>query len=129
MLVDPVQEGYSLHFRCSCFGHILPDVGQLVLQFRAEDNLLVNVGNIVLMVFWITVTVPFDNLSEERIYICLVSITLAFLTLFIIVLVAAASITTASTIYLLPAPLDFSKLDFFADITVLLFITPATSLS
>ena len=61
------------------------------------------------MVFWITVTVPFDNLSEEKIYGFLVSISIAVLTLFIIVIVAAAAITTAATIALLPAPLDFSK--------------------
>ena len=74
-------------------------------------------------------TVPFDNLSEEQIYSCLVSIALAVLTLFIIVIVAADVITTAATIALLPAPLTFSKLDLFADIPVLLFIPPATSLS
>ena len=81
------------------------------------------------MVLWITVTVPLDNLSEEQIYICLVSIALAVLKPFIISLVSVAAITTAATIYLLPAPLAFSKLDFLADIPILLFIPPATSLS
>ena len=80
------------------------------------------------MVFWITVTVPFDNLSKERIYICLVSIALSVPTLYIIVIVYAAAITAAATIALLPAPLAFSKLDFFANIRVLLFIRPVTSL-
>ena len=60
-----------------------------------------------MVVFWIMVTVPFDNISEELIYMC---ITLSVLTLFIIVLVAAAAITTTTTIALLPAPLAFSKL-------------------
>ena len=76
------------------------------------------------MVFWITVTVPIDNLPEEQIYSCLVSIALAVLTLFIIVLVAAAAITNAATIDLLPSPLAFFKLYFFANIPVLLFIPP-----
>ena len=64
-LGDPVKEGSSPHLLSSCFGQILLGVGQLGLQFRAENDLLVEAGNIVLMVFWITVTVPFDNLSEE----------------------------------------------------------------
>ena len=76
------------------------------------------------MVFWITVTVPFDNLSEEKIYGFLVSISIAVLTLFIIVLVAA----TAATIALLPASLAFSKLDFFVNIPILLFMPPTASL-
>ena len=81
------------------------------------------------MVLLIMVTVPFNNLYEEQIYSYLVSISLATLTLFITVLVAADSITTTATIALLPAPLAFSKLDFFADIPVLLFIPPETSFS
>ena len=76
--------------------------------------------------FWITVTAAFNNLSEERIYSC---ITLYVPTLFIIILVAAAAITTTTTIALLPAPLAFSKPDFFSDIPVLLFVPPATSLT
>ena len=68
VLGEPVQEGPSLHLLFLCFGQPLPGFGQLGLQFRAEDDILVEAGNIVLMVFWITVTVPFDNLSEERIY-------------------------------------------------------------
>ena len=64
-------------------------------------------------------TVPFDNLSKERIYSC---ITLSVLILFIIFLVDAAAINTAAIIALLPAPLAFSKPDFFADIPVLLFV-------
>ena len=71
-------------------------------------------------------TVPFDNISEERIYSF---ITLDVLTLFIIVLVTAAAITTAATIDLLLAPPAFSKPYFFANIPVLLFISPVTSLS
>ena len=59
------------------------------------------------------VTVPFENLPKER----------------IINLFAAAAITTAANIALIPAPLAFSKLDFFSDIPVLLFIPPAMSLS
>ena len=78
-----------------------------------------------MVVFWIMVTVPFNNISKERIYIC---ITLAILTLFIIVLVVAAAITTAVTIALLLAPLDLSKSEFFAEIPVLLFILRAMSL-
>ena len=81
------------------------------------------------MVFCITVTVPFDNLSEEQIYSFLVSTTLAVLTIFFIVLVAAAAITTAAPIVLLPVPLAFSKPEFFADIPVLLFILPTASIS
>ena len=54
--------------------------------------------------------------SEERIYSC---ITLAVLTLFVVVLVAAAPITTVAIISLMPAPLSFSKHDFFANIPVL----------
>ena len=63
-LGEPVQEGYSLHLSVSCFGQILPGVGHLSLQFLAEDDLLVGAGIIVLVVFLITVTVPFDNLPE-----------------------------------------------------------------
>ena len=88
-----VQEGSSLHLSYLCFGKLLPGLGKLGIQFRAGDNLLVEGGNIVLMVFWIMVTVPFDNIYEEQIYSFLVIISLAFLTLFIIVLVAAASTT------------------------------------
>ena len=81
------------------------------------------------MVFLITVTVTFDNLSEEKIYRCLGSISLDVLTLFIIIIVAAATITTASTIALLPAPLALFKIDFFADIPVLFFTPPVKPLS
>ena len=73
----------------------------------------------------ITVTVPFENIYEERIYSC---INLGVLTLFIIVLLATASINTDATIALLPAPLAFSKPEFFADIPILLFFPPATYL-
>ena len=81
--------------------------------------------NIVLMVFWITVTVSFDNIYEEQIYSC---ITLAVLTIFRIVLFAVVTITNAATIDLLLAPLAFFKPDFFADIPVLFFIPPTMSL-
>ena len=57
-------------------------------------------------------------------YICLVSITLVVLTLFIGVLFAAVAITTSTTIALLTDPLAFSELDFFANIPVLLFTPP-----
>ena len=123
-LWEPVQEGSSLHLSFFCFGQIPPGVRQLGLQFRAEDDLLVEAGNIVLMVFWITVTVPLDNIYEEKIYSCT---TLSVLTLLTIVLVTTSAITTAATIYLLPDPLFFSKTYFFADIPVLLFAPPATS--
>ena len=78
------------------------------------------------MVFWITVTVSFDNIYEEQIYSC---ITLAVLKIFIIVLFAVATFTNAATISLLPAPLAFSKPDFFADIPVLFFTPPSMSIS
>ena len=108
-----------------CFDQLLTGFGQLGLQFRTEDDLLVEAGNIVLMVLWITVTSPFGNIYEEKIYSCLFSIYLAVLTLFIIVLVATDAITTTTTtIALLTTPLDFSKLELFANTPVLLFTPP-----
>ena len=126
--MDIFQEGFSLHLSCLCFDHILTGVVQIGIQFRVEDDPLVEVGNIVLMVFCITVTVPFDNLSEEQLYSCLIIIDLAVCTLFIIVLIAAAAITTVATIALLSDPLAFSKLEFFSNIPVLFFISLVTSL-
>ena len=64
-LGKPVQEGYSLHLSFLCLGQLLPGVGQLSLQFRVEDDLLIEAGNIVLMILCITVNVPFENLSKE----------------------------------------------------------------
>ena len=61
-LGEPIQEGSSLHLLFSCFNQLLLGVGQLGIQFRAEDDLLVETGNIFLMFFWITVNVPFDNI-------------------------------------------------------------------